>query len=771
MSQQGKHLYEFGPFLLDEAEGVLRREGVPVRLTPKGFLLLLVLVRNSGRTVSKDSLMSEVWPDSIVEENNLTVNISAVRQVLGEDRLNPKYIETVPKRGYRFVAPVREVQGQDGGQIERAVTPLSTRKADKEEVWAGGVNWVGVPPSVLGDGQSAARGGQQAGAYTSPQRVIAVAQTSERQIRWNKAHRGAILIVVLVIIAVVGAFTWYRFVDRSGAVADSGPAFQEMKVERVTSGSNITTAAISPDGRYLAYSIQDGGRQSLRVKQVGAATDLQIIPPAPILFIGETFSPDGSHIYYVVQGEDRSTGVYRVPVLGGASQKIYERIGSPVTLSTDGRRLAFLRTDKGREETSLWVINADGSGEQKLATRTGSEWFVGGPAIGPAWSPDGGAIACLVRSVDPRGEYYTVVEVRLEGGAQRPLTSHRWGYPGQVAWLPNGTGLVVVANGQLWHLSHPAGKVRKVTNDANWYSGVSLAALAGSMVTVQSEVRSSVWVIRNGDTEGAKPVTSGRQEGYHGLRWAADGTLIYSLNNSADVGLWRVDADGEGRRPLAADAELTNTSPSVTPDGRYIVFTSSRGGAPHIWRANIDGSNPKQLTDGPGEGWPACSPDGRWVVYNSFAAAGPQSIWKVPIEGGEPVQVTQMISSLPAFSPDGKLLAVRCQGGAGEQVKLCVLSFEDGRLVKEFGLQPTTVISGDYKALRWTPDGGSLAYIDTRTGVPNVWARPLDGSPEKQLTDFKTDQVFGFDWSRDGKYLAVARGTITKDVILFSDLK
>jgi Tol biopolymer transport system component len=215
-----------------------------------------------------------------------------------------------------------------------------------------------------------------------------------------------------------------------------------------------------------------------------------------------------------------------------------------------------------------------------------------------------------------------------------------------------------------------------------------------------------------------------------------------------------------------------NTSPSVTPDGRYIVFTSNRGGVRHIWKANIDGSNPMQLTDGPGEGWTDCSPDGRWVVYDSAAGGGPQSVWKVPTDGGKPVEVTRIISALPTFSPDGKLLAGRCQGGpTGEERKICAISFDDGRLIKEFAIQPTTIIWGDYKALSWTPDGGGLAYIDTRTGVPNIWARPLDGGPEKQLTDFKTDQVFGFDWSRDGKRLAVTRGTITKDVILFSGLK
>jgi Tol biopolymer transport system component len=229
-------------------------------------------------------------------------------------------------------------------------------------------------------------------------------------------------------------------------------------------------------------------------------------------------------------------------------------------------------------------------------------------------------------------------------------------------------------------------------------------------------------------------------------------------------------ADGTGRKQLTA-GEGSNDQPSVSPDGRYVVFASTRTGARHIWRINIDGSDPRQLTNGPEEAWPECSPDGRWVVYVSFAASAPQSLWKVSIEGGDPVPVTGLLSHLPAFSPDGKLLAFRNDDGWGRSTKICVMSFENGSVIRALDLRSTTIISGDYKALRWTPDGGGLAYIDTRTGVANIWIRPLDGGPERQLTDFKSEQLYRFAWSRDGKYLAVTRGAMMKDVILISGLE
>src|SRR6266851_1284818 len=108
MHAQGCGIYEFGPFRLDPAERMLLGEGQVLALTPKGFDLLFVLVRNAGRIVGKDELMREVWPDTFVEENNLTVNISALRKVLGEGSSDQRYIQTVPRRGYRFAASVRQ---------------------------------------------------------------------------------------------------------------------------------------------------------------------------------------------------------------------------------------------------------------------------------------------------------------------------------------------------------------------------------------------------------------------------------------------------------------------------------------------------------------------------------------------------------------------------------------------------------------------------------------------------------------------------------------
>jgi Tol biopolymer transport system component len=201
---------------------------------------------------------------------------------------------------------------------------------------------------------------------------------------------------------------------------------------------------------------------------------------------------------------------------------------------------------------------------------------------------------------------------------------------------------------------------------------------------------------------------------------------------------------------------------SVSPDGRYLVFVSDHTGTVHIWRSNIDGSNLKQLTSGDGELYPHCSPDGRWVVYQQGYGWVKPSLWRVPLEGGQAMQLTETHSIRPFVAPDGKRVAYYYMDERGWHIG--VSSLDGGRPVKSFKLPPTVV----ERIVRWTPDGQSVAYMDSPGGIENIWAQPLDGSPPLQLTGFKAGKISGFDWSRDGRSLAIARLSQTSDVILIS---
>jgi len=185
---------------------------------------------------------------------------------------------------------------------------------------------------------------------------------------------------------------------------------------------------------------------------------------------------------------------------------------------------------------------------------------------------------------------------------------------------------------------------------------------------------------------------------------------------------------------------------------------SDRTGARHIWRINIDGSNPRQLTSNSGERWPRCSPDGKWVVYASIA--NPSGLFKVSIEGGAPVLLTNKTSTYPAISPDGSVIAAGYFEDKGAN-KTAIYSFQGG--------SPLEILDFSSFYISWTPDGRSLAYIDEHH--VNIVSRQMDArGSAKELTHFKEGVVVAFDWSRDGK-LACSHKVITSDAVMLTDLK
>ena len=379
-------------------------------------------------------------------------------------------------------------------------------------------------------------------------------------------------------------------------------------------------------------------------------------------------------------------------------------------------------------------------------------------------------IFCPGRNRDASGQYANVVKVRVADGTEEQFTSQRWQGVQEVAWLRDGGGLLVNANTQIWHLSYPEGEARKVTNDSNNYSGVSVSTDSSVMVTTQTNSLSSIWVMASdGANRSAEEVTT--RTGNEGPVWTADGKIIYASNANGNWDLWVMDADGGNRKQLTLNAGQ-NRYPSVSADGQYVVFVSNQTGVFHVWRMDKDGSNLKQMTNGGGEAWPVCSPDGRWVMYVQLNQGKP-TLWKISLDGGTPVQLTDKFSGAPQISPDGKLVACTYFDEASTPARLALISSEGGKPVKLFNIQPTAVLPNSLELglIRWTTDGKAMTYVDTREGVSNIWRQPLDGGKPVQLTDFKSDRILSFDWSRDGKQLALARGTKTNDVVLISSKK
>jgi serine/threonine protein kinase len=564
-----------------------------------------------------------------------------------------------------------------------------------------------------------------------------------------RRHKGVTLLVAVTLgIAVAGiTFGLYKF----SGISRAPNRFQTVSMTRITTGGRARGAAVSPDGKYIAYVRDDADRRSLWLRQVGTTSDIQVSSNTDAGAL--TFSPDGNHLYWInFFGE-----LFRMPVLGGSKNLLLKRVDS-FSLSPDGNRLAFtLRVNPVEANSWLMIANIDGSGEQKLASRKEPDAFKGGLA----WSPNGKVILCGTGEVQ-----MSVIEVEVENGAQRTVTSQNWNEIRALAWLSDGSGLLMLASekgslsAQVWQLSYPDGVVRRITNDFGDYAGLSLTADSRMLVSVQEGRDAHLWLVTDNKTASSKQLTS-RAENYFGISWTPEGKMVYASDASGNWDVWSRASTGGEAKQLTVNASV-NLLPSVSPDGRYIAFTSTRSGAANIWKMDIDGGNSKQLTHGQFDINATWSPDGKWLVY-VHEDSGLPTLWKVPADGGDAVMLVDKPAGNPVYSPDGKLIA--CSYGNG---KVAIIPSQGGDPVKVFDIPTPFIIEPGFQ---WTPDGSALTYVDTQERVSNIWSQPLDNGSPKKLTNFTSEEIISFAWSSDGKQLALARGVETGDVVLISDSK
>ena len=729
MVSRANRLYEFGPFRLDMNERVLLRDGQVAPLTPKAFDTLVVLVQNNGHVLEKEELLKAVWPDTFVEEATLAQNIFTLRKVLGKE---PSYIETIPKRGYRFTANV----------LTHDTQPAASPSHNGAQT--NGAN-AASPPA---ESEPAAR----------PSEFI--------------HYRNLLILMMVVVTATAGiGFGLFQYFSRKPATTRTAPLFQSMELTRLPITGRAVEAAISPSGKYIVYSESDGAQSSIWLKQVATTGEPKnIVPEVTANLRGAMFSPDEEYIYYVGwKADEKDLKLYRVPALGGAAVQIASRVNSPATFSPDGRRIAFTREEANRRSL-LVTANADGSDERVLASRDANALLTW-----PAWSPDGRTLACAVNSFDTNGGA-TVVGFNADSGDERALGAQRWFEIDRLAWLGNTGTLVVTAAEQelspvqIWQLDITSGDVQRVTNDLNSYDAVSATSSGSALVAMQTDRVTSIWTTPNGKAQDAAPVTSGagKLEGYYGVAWMPDGHIVYASIASGAWDIWKMDADGGNAKQLTAGAR-SNYGPSVSPDGRYIVFASNRAGSFNIWRMDADGGNPKQLTAGSGESFAHVTADSRWVVYatNGYPTLNGKNpaVYKVPIDGGEPVLLNDQSASWPFTSPDGRSVVCTYQPAAGDRLKMAIFPIEGGPPTKTFDLPP----GFEFNTV-WSPDGRGICYLNHHSSTANVWMLPLDGGAARPLSDFKTNGVLAYDWSRT-RGLVCARSTETTNVVLIKNLR
>jgi len=616
MSQTVRHLYEFGPFRLDATERLLLRGDKHIPITPKAFETLLVLVEHGGHVIDKNELMKKVWPNTFVEEVNLAKNVSSLRKILGEDQSEHHYIETIPKRGYRFVAGVREVWAKD-----TIPQPELSPTASTDELVQLGATGTQPKSSHLG---------------------LATAVEHSR----SAVIKRMVLPFLFIVLGASVAFVFWTFLFRPKPKPPS-PLFTITPVTSLAGTED--QAAFSPDGKQIAF-VWDGESEDngdIYVKLVGAEQPLRLTTN-PAAETDPTWSPDGRDIAFL-RHSAKAAALCVISSLGGAERKLADIfpyrpvvIGNTLNYSPDGKFLVLPDKQSQDEPFSIYSVTLQSGEKTKLTSPPAGS--VGD--LFPAYSPNSQTLA-FVRSIS-----IAAADIYLfAAGAAEPqrLTFDNTSIRG-LSWTPDGKELVFASrrggsNYGLWKISKADGVLERLTaNERDIYSP-TISHQGNRLSYTQSMSDANIWqfdLTRNKpqDQQLHQLIASTLEE--NGPQYSADGKrIVFASRRSGSFEIWICDADGRNPRQLTNIGGALTGTPRWSPDSRHIVFDSWLGGNAAIYVINADGGAARRLTSDTDEDvTPSWSRDGRWI-YFGCTRSGSMQIWKISAEGGAATQVTR----------------------------------------------------------------------------------------------------------------------------------
>jgi Tol biopolymer transport system component/DNA-binding winged helix-turn-helix (wHTH) protein len=666
--------YVFGAYRLDVAGRMLTREGQIVPLPPKTFELLLLMAERPGRAFSRHELMAALWPDTVVEEANLTYQVSILRKALGE--AGTSWVETVPKHGYRFTADVKRSPGTT------SAAPVTT-----------------MAPSV-----------------SAP-------STGVTRTAW----------VIAAAALLVSAAAWL-FLSR-GERGETERPTSAVAVPLTAYPGYENAPTLSPDGSQVAFSWNGPGQDNydIYIKLVGPGPALRLTTD-PGRDDTPAWSPDGRLIAFLRFTSEGTADFIVVPALGGAERRVataipaFSRFTSPtmpnLNWSPDGRWLAFGRFGRGvheAKERGIWLIAVDGSERRRLTDSLD---------IAPSFSPDGRYLA-FIRFGATRSVHVLPLASAMTAAAAPRRVSPEMVWVLGLAWVPDGRALVFSSSGhlglsRLQRVSLGPDRLVPLGMPEPLPFGEQSRAVtvsATGRLVYSAQVRdSNIWKVSlDGPPRLAAAPLPGSTFDDHVPDYSPDGKRIaFSSTRSGVEDLWISDADGSNPVQVTTFGGAQCSNAHWSPDGRTVLFASRRDGPGDLYLLRPDSGEQRRITDhASDENEPRWSRDGGTIFFVSNRT-GRYEGFKMPAAGGEAVRVTPNGGMTPAESPDGRFLYYakdagsptsiwRIPIGGGEETKIADgLSYSTNFVVAERGLY--------FLAVGGAPHDTSIDFYEFATG-------------------------------------------------------
>jgi DNA-binding winged helix-turn-helix (wHTH) protein/Tol biopolymer transport system component len=730
MGTEGFRYYEFDEYKIDARRRILFKNGERVQLSSRIFDLLLVLVQNEGRILEHDELLDKVWEGMFVEQSNLKKSVSALRQILGEQPNESLYIKTVPRRGYSFVAVVRAVP-------ENPNEPLYVKET-REEIIVEEEFFDDEPDEKVFD-------------VNTPKALPG----SQKSVNFR---RFALICAAVLVLALIALAAW-RFLR---------PQSTNFSVENVRTtklineGLAANNANISLDGKYIVYAVSEKGKNGLVVKQLSTGSVRTVISDeSNVFFWGYNFAPDNEYVYYILHNfnDPSKSGLYKIPFLGGAAQRIAEKASGYITVAPDGKRLAFTRV-LDDFHTEIVSINPDGSDERRIATFDDKYriW-------GVVWTEDAENLLCTFRRQTDEKIVYYISEISIESGKEKIILPEQPNNLLSAVWLPGKQSVLFSMSEpnaiirQIWQYFPATGERRRVTNDNVAYWFLSLARDGKTLVTVQETRPATIWTT-DLDFKNFRQISTGTNE-FQRAFWTADGKIVYQTTENRQESLWTIASDGTQKIRLTDGNDSYDMYPRISKSRQTITFISKRSGNSQIWSIDTDGRNARQLTVNlktpPAES--KLLNDGQTLVYSSYISPFGWTLFK-RMPNGEDKQLTKVTVEAWDVSPDEHLIAFSGTDPQTQKPQIYVQNLETDEIIKTFNVRAS-------HALCWTRDGQSIILGSRREGtLGEIMIQPLDGRPPKIYNSAESDRITSLDLSPDGQNLLVVRGTINSDIVL-----